>query len=507
MKQAVVVGAGFGGIAAALRMRAKGYAVTLLDKQGQLGGRARTFEKEGYLFDAGPTVVTAPFLFDELFTLFDKYREDYIKFVPVEPWYRFEYPDGDHFNYGGTVEDTLAEIERIAPEDKDGYLRLLSASKDIFDVGFTELADKPFHEFSSMLSQIPNLMRLKSYKSVWQLICDHLKNDKIRQAFSIQPLLVGGNPFDTTCIYNLIHFLEREWGIHFALGGTGAIVKGLEVLMREQGIRIELNQDVTEFVYQNKQVTAVKCANGSEFSCDMLVSNMDPSYLYKKIIPKNKQALSAKIKTATAKHSMGLFVLYFGTDNTYPDVAHHTIWLGKRYRELLNDIFDKKVLADDFSLYVHRPTATDASFAPKGCDSFYVLAPVPNLQGGQDWDEIGDQYAQRILDALDKTMLPGVKEHVTVQFHKAPNDFETDYHAMHGSGFSIAPSLTQSAWFRYHNKAEGLNNVILTGAGTHPGAGMPGVLCSAKVIEHLVEPITEKAPSTTSELNLSHGIR
>lgn len=239
----------------------------------------------------------------------------------------------------------------------------------------------------------------------------------------------------------------------------------------------------------------------------MLVSNMDPSYLYKKVIPKNKQALSAKIKTATAKHSMGLFVLYFGTDNTYPDVAHHTIWLGKRYRELLDDIFDKKVLADDFSLYVHRPTATDASFAPKGCDSFYVLAPVPNLQGGQDWDEIGEQYAQRILDALDKTMLPGVKEHVTVQFHKAPNDFETDYHSMHGSGFSIAPSLTQSAWFRYHNKAEGLNNVILTGAGTHPGAGMPGVLCSAKVIEHLVEPITEKVPSTTPELSLSHGIR
>ena len=507
MNNALVVGAGFGGIAAALRMRAKGYNVTLVDKQKQLGGRARTFEKDGYMFDAGPTVVTAPFLFDELFSLFDKRREDYIEFVPVEPWYRFEYPDGDHFNYGGTVADTLAEIERIAPEDKAGYLELLKASKAIFDVGFTELADKPFHNFTDMVAQIPQLVKLKSHKTVWQLICSHLKSDKIRQAFSIQPLLVGGNPFDTTCIYNLIHFLEREWGIHFAMGGTGAIVKGLEQLMREEGINIELGYDVTEFEYNDKKVKAAVCASGKRFPCDMLVSNMDPSYLYSKVIPDYKQSISAKLKTKFSKHSMGLFVLYFGTDNTYEDVAHHTIWLGQRYRELLHDIFEKKILADDFSLYVHRPTATDKSFAPKGCDSFYVLAPVPNLQGGQNWDELGEAYAQKIIDALDSSMLPGLKEHLTVQFHMAPNDFASDYNSLHGAGFSIAPSLTQSAWFRYHNKAEGLDNVILTGAGTHPGAGMPGVLCSAKVIEHLVEPVHSEAVATELPMDYSHGIQ
>jgi phytoene desaturase len=505
MSHALVVGAGLGGIAAALRMRAKVYAVTLVDKQYKLVGRARTFEQDGYLFDAGPTVVTAPFLFDELFELFGKKREDYIQFVPVEPWYRFEYPDGDYFNYGGTVEDTLAEIERIAPEDKNGYLNLLKASQAIFDVGFTELADKPFHEFTAMLAQVPHLVRLKSHKSVWQLICSHLKSDKLRQAFSIQPLLVGGNPFDTTCIYNLIHFLEREWGIHFAMGGTGAIVKGLETLMLEEGIKIELNQDITDFEYRDKKVTAAYARKGKRIPCDMLVSNMDPSYLYSKVIPKYKQSLSARIKTKTAKHSMGLFVLYFGTDKTYSNVAHHTIWLGKRYRELLNDIFDKKILADDFSLYVHRPTATDKSFAPDGCESFYVLAPVPNLQGGQDWDEIGEAYADKILEALDKSMLPGVKAHTTVKFHMTPKEFASDYHSVHGAGFSIAPSLTQSAWFRYHNKAEGLDNVILTGAGTHPGAGMPGVLCSAKVIEHLVTPVTARDLANERDLDIVHG--
>lgn len=485
-QSAIVIGAGFGGIAAALRMRAKGYQVTLLDKGTQLGGRAQVFQRDGFTFDAGPTVVTAPFLFDELFELFQKKREDYVEFVPLEPWYRFVYPDNSHFDYGGTVEDTIAEIRRVAPEDEQGYLSLLKASEEIFDVGFTQLADEPFNEFSKMVKQIPHLLRLNSHKTVWQLVCKYLQSEKLRQAFSIQPLLVGGNPFDTTCIYNLIHFLEREWGIHFAMGGTGAIVNALEKLMREEGIEIITQAHVTGLTYQGQRVTGVDTADGEHFSADVVVSNMDPSHLYRKVIPQQKQHIMTRVKTATAKHSMGLFVLYFGTDKQYDDVVHHTIWLGKRYKPLLDDIFNKQILAEDFSLYLHRPTATDPSFAPKGCDSFYVLSPVPNMAAQIDWEKQGQEYADKVIAALEASIMPGLSQHLKVQFHMTPADFVEQYDTHLGTGFSIAPTLTQSAWFRYHNKAEGFDNLYLVGAGTHPGAGMPGVLCSAKVLDKLI---------------------
>ena len=486
MAKAVVIGAGFGGIAAALRLRAKGYDVTLIDRGNQLGGRAKVFKRNGFIFDAGPTVITAPFLFDELFALFKKKTEDYVKIVPVEPWYRFYYQDGSVFNYGGTLQNTLDEIEKLSPPDVEGYKKLLRTSEAIFDVGFTQLADKPFHNLLSMLKQIPNLLRLGSYRTVWQLIAKHLKHEKLRQAFSIQPLLVGGNPFATTSIYNLIHFLERKWGIHFAMGGTGAVVNGLEKLMREEGIDIQLNKTAKNFECKDNRVQGVTFEDGSSIECDVVVSNADPTFLYNKMLGKQEQRLTAKVKTKHAKFSMGLFVLYFGTTKKFDDVAHHTIWLGKRYKSLLCDIFDKKVLADDFSLYVHRPTATDPSMAPQDCDSFYVLSPVPNLQGNVDWDSEADNYADKIITALDSTMMPGLKDAVVEQFHMTPKDFKHEYCSTHGAGFSIAPTLTQSAWFRFHNKSEGPDNLYLVGAGSHPGAGMPGVLCSAKVLEHIV---------------------
>jgi phytoene desaturase len=486
MSDVLVVGAGFGGIAAALRMRAKGYSVTVIDRGDQLGGRAQVFERNGFVFDAGPTVITAPFLFDELFGLFGKRTSDYVKIVPVEPWYRFYYDDGSVFNYGGTTEDTLKEIAKISPGDVDGYKRLLRTSEAIFNVGFTQLADKPFHNLFSMLKQIPNLIRLGSYRTVWQLIAAHLKHEKLRQAFSIQPLLVGGNPFATTSIYNLIHFLERKWGIHFAIGGTGAVVDGLERLMKEQGIEIRLNETVKQLITQNNKVVGVELESGEQISCTMAISNADPTHLYGKMLSRKSQRLSAKLKTQHSSFSMGLFVLYFGTRRTFSDVAHHTIWLGKRYKELLSDIFDNKILANDFSLYVHRPTATDPDMAPEGCDSFYVLSPVPNLQADIDWSTEGGKYAEKIIDALDKTMMPGVRTAIVEQFHMTPADFEKDYCSTHGAGFSIAPTLMQSAWFRFHNKSEGPENLYLVGAGTHPGAGVPGVLSSAKVLEHLI---------------------
>jgi phytoene desaturase len=490
MKKVVVIGGGFGGIASALRLKAKGYDVVLIDQRERLGGRAQQYRKEGFVFDAGPTVVTAPFLLEELYSLFNKTLSDYIDLVPVEPWYRFVYPDGSHFDYGGTIEETLARIKEIEPDDAQGYQSLLAQSESIFDVGFTQLSDKPFHKITTMLAQVPALIKLKCYRTVWQMVSAYLKSDKLRQAFSIQPLLVGGNPFATTSIYSLIHFLERKWGVHFAMGGTGAIVDGLEKLMQEEGIKVVLNTSVTGLTINANKVTEVQCDNGS-FECDKLVSNIDPKFLYQHLIPEQNQRLSAKIKTKHAKLSMGLFVLHFGTTKKYPGVVHHTIWLGKRYEALLSDIFDKQVLADDFSLYLHRPTATDPSMAPEGCDSFYVLAPVPNNQSGIDWSLQKEEYGNKIIQALEKTIMPDLSSHIVHQFAKTPTDFEHDFSSVYGSGFSIAPSFQQSAWFRFHNKAEGPKNLFLCGAGTHPGAGLPGVLSSAKVVDRLIPAVPD----------------
>ncbi len=483
---AVVIGAGFGGMAAALRLRAKGYDVTLIDRASRCGGRAQVFERDGFRHDAGPTVITADFLFRELFELFGKRLEDYLTLVPLNPWYRFRFPDGSTFDYGGTVEDTLNEIRKFEPADADGYLKLLKHSEKLFDAGFTRLADRPFHNPLTMIGQIPALVRLKSHNTVWQMICKHLKNEKIRQAFSIQPLLVGGSPFDTTSIYGLIHYLERKWGVYFAMGGTGAIVDALHRLMDEEGIEVRLNTTVEKIETADGRVSAVRLEGGEVVPAEVIVSNADPLYLYRHLLGSGDSQWSARVKARYMRKSMGLYVLYFGTRKKYSDVAHHTIWLGARYKALLDEIFKKKHLADDFSLYVHRPTATDSSFAPEGCDSFYVLCPVPNLDADIDWDFEGPRLQQRIVEALEQTMLPGLRESITAEFYMTPQDFKHDYLSEAGAGFSVAPHFTQSAWFRFHNRAEGPDGLYLVGAGTHPGAGMPGVLCSAKVIERLV---------------------
>lgn len=487
-RQAIVVGSGFGGMAAALRLRAKGYRVKVFDRARRLGGRAQVFERGGFRHDAGPTVITAPFLFDELFELFGQKRSDHVDFVELDPWYRFVFPDGESFNYGGTLEATLAEIERFNGNDAQNYLDLVEASRKIFDVGFSQLADQPFHSFTSMIRQIPNLARLRAYRSVWDLVSGHLEDDRLRQAFSIQPLLVGGNPFATTSIYSLIHFLERRWGIHFAMGGTGALVDALGRLMRQQGIDIHLETTIREITVDGDTATGVMLEDGTTVSADLVVSNVDPAHLYGSMIPRSAQSHTVRAKRKMASYSMGLFVLFFGTTRTYDDVAHHTIWLGRRYRSLLEDIFERKLLAEDFSLYVHRPTATDASFAPEGCDSFYVLAPVPNLQANIDWSTEGPALQARIVKALDASLLPGLASSMVEDFFMTPEDFQSDYLSVEGAGFSVAPLLRQSAWFRFHNRAEGLRQLYLVGAGTHPGAGLPGVLSSAKVLDRMVPP-------------------
>jgi len=484
--KAIVVGAGFGGIAAALRLRSKGYEVSLIDRCAGLGGRAQVFERNGFKHDAGPTVITAPFLFEELFALFGEKFEDHVKLVPLTPWYRFHFSDNTQFDYGGTLDETLAEIARIEPDDCAGYRSLLVQSEKIFKVGFVQLSAAPFHRFGVMLRQIPALLRLRCQDTVWQLVSRHLKSPKLRQAFSIQPLLVGGNPFDTTSIYGLIHYLERAYGVHFAMGGTAAITSALGALMVRQGIRLQLGTTVRSIDIEDGVASGVTLEDGSSITADVIVSNADPAHLYSAMIKPDDQAPSARLKLAAAEFSMGLFVLYFGTTRQYPDVAHHTIWLGERYRELLTDIFHHKELSEDFSLYLHRPTATDASFAPAGCDSFYVLCPVPNLRGAIDWAVQGPRLQSRIVAALEATILPGLSDCMTSDFTMTPENFRSDYLSAHGAGFSVAPLFRQSAWFRFHNRAEGIRNLYLVGAGTHPGAGLPGVLCSAKVLDALI---------------------
>jgi len=483
--RSIVIGGGFGGMAASLRLRARGHSVVLIDRCNHLGGRAQVFVKDGFRHDAGPTVITAPFLFDELFALFGKRREDYIEFIPLKVWYQFYFPDGTSFNYGGTLEDTLREIERINPRDVQGYKDLLEQSRKIFEIGFAKLADQPFHSFWTLLAQVPSLIRLGCYRTVWQLVCRHLQHDHLRRAFSIQPLLVGGNPFETTCIYSLIHFLERKWGVFFAKGGTGAIVNGLEKLMREEGIEILTGRTVERIEVRERRATGVFLDNGTFIKADTLVSNADPLHLYRKLLPPAACSRLFQIKQKRMNASMGLFVLFFGTARTYPKVEHHTIWFGERYKELIHEIFHGSGLPKDFSLYLHRPTATDPGFAPAGCDSFYVLAPVPNLKAQIDWEQEGPKLRDRIVEALDQTILPGLHSSIRSDFFMTPQDFKHNYLSHLGSGFSVAPVFSQSAWFRFHNRSEVLDNLYLVGAGTHPGAGVPGVLCSAKVLDRI----------------------
>lgn len=488
MSRTVVIGGGFGGIAAALRMRRRGDSVTLIDRCPRLGGRAQVFERNGFRHDAGPTVITAPFLFDELFALFGRRREDYVEFIPLDPWYRFHFADGSTMDYGPSMEKTLSEIRRFEPSDAEGYERLLAHSRKIFDIGFTELSDQPFDRVGTMLRQIPDLLRLGSYRTVWQLVSKYLKNDYMRQAFSIHPLLVGGNPFETTSIYCLIHYLERKWGIYFARGGTGALVASLHQLLEEVGVDVRLGTTVDKILVRNHVADGVLLENGETVSADTVISNVDPMHLYGKLLDSSERRYSATLKYKRAKLSMGLFVLYFGTSCTYPEVAHHTIWLGKRYRSLLRDIFHGDTLPEDFSLYVHRPTATDASFAPPGCDSYYVLAPVPHLGAKIDWESEGPLLQERIVKALDATLLPGLCDTIREPFYMTPKGFAEDYLSYNGAGFSVSPIFQQSAWFRFHNKAEGPRNLYLVGAGTHPGAGVPGVLSSAKVLDKSFSP-------------------
>jgi phytoene desaturase len=484
--KALVLGAGFGGIAAALRLRKKGFEVLLVDRQDQLGGRGTVYKRKGFTFDAGPTVITAPFLLDELFCLFGKSMQNYINLVPVDPWYLIRFDDGSTFRYGGTIEQTMSEIKKFCPEDCLGYEELLKKCRQIFNVGFLDLGDQPFSTLSSMLSIAPQMIKLSSFLTVHQLVARYIKNEKLRQVFTFHPLLVGGNPFSTTSIYTLIHHLEREYGVWYAIGGTGAIVNALGRLMDEEGILVQLGTTITKIVTKSGRAIGVESEVGEFIAADVVVANADAPFVYKNLLEKSVRRKWTDKRIEGMKYSMGLFVLYFGTDKQYPDLAHHSILLGKRYRELLEDIFDKKILADDFSLYLHAPTRSDPGMAPSGHECFYVLAPVPNLQGKVDWENEGEKFANRILEFLENSILPDLKDHIVEKFFVTPLHFRDNLLSHHGAAFSIQPTLNQSAYFRFHNKSEDVENLYFVGAGTHPGAGLPGVLQSAKVLDRIL---------------------
>jgi len=484
--RAVVIGSGFGGLAAAVRLGARGYDVTVCEKLDKPGGRAYVYEQDGFVFDAGPTIVTAPFLLEELWELCGRKMADDVDLRAINPFYRIRFDDGSHFDYSGDDEAMKAEIARFNPDDVAGYERFLKASSMLYDIGFDQLLTESFDSFGKMTRVLPQLLRSQFYRSVYSLVSRYIKHPKLKMVFSFHPLLVGGNPFTTTAVYALIAQLERRHGVHFAMGGTGSLVKGLVKLIESQGNTIRCNAAVKQICVDNGRAVGVELESGVTLDADVVVSNADSAATYRYLVPEADSKRWNARKLDKSRYSMSLFVWYFGTDRRYEDVPHHMILLGPRYKALLEDIFDSKRLADDFSLYLHRPTATDPSLAPAGCDTFYVLSPVPNLDGETDWEHAAETYRQRIAAALDETVLPGLEQHTVTSRLLTPIDFRDRLFSYKGAAFGLQPILMQTAWFRPHNRSEDIEGLYLVGAGTHPGAGMPGVISSAKVLDDVV---------------------
>ena len=483
MKKIIVIGSGFGGLSIASRLRSNGFDITLIEKQPDLGGRARTFFHEGYKYDAGPTVITAPYLIDELFSLHSEKLSDYVNLLPVKPWYRFLFDNGEYLDYGDKLSTTIKEIKsKYGNDNAKSYIKLLKHSKRIFNKAFTELSDEPFESVGSMIKHLPELVRIRFDRSVYRAVDKYIGNVNLNQALSMHPLLVGGNPYSTTSIYLLIQYLEWKWGVFYAEGGTGKIVDALEKLLDTKEVEIKKNTEVRKIILKNKKVVGVDTTEGL-INCDAVVCNSDPTYTYNKLLGYKPNKFSNNFNL---KHSMSLFVLYFSTKRIYKDVKHHTIIFSKRHYELLNDIFNKKVFVNDPSLYLHRPGATDPSMIQNNNDTFYVLAPVPNNLSNINWNERGEELSSIIISTLEDKLIPELSKNIVDSFYVTPDYFENELNTYAGSGFGIQPIFTQSAYFRYGNKAKETKGLYFVGASTHPGAGVPGVLSTSKVTEKLI---------------------
>jgi phytoene desaturase len=488
-KKIIVIGSGFGGLGAAVRLAARGHDVELFEKRDKLGGRAYVYERDGFTFDGGPTVITAPFLFDDIWELAGRKREDYFTLTPCDPFYRLYNHEGRPFDYNGDHEFITEQIRQISPEDVEGYTRFIESTKEIFETGMA-LIDKPFLHVTDMLRVAPDLVRLQSYRSVYGYVSKFVKDEFLRRSFSFHPLLIGGNPLNAASLYVLIHYLEREWGVHYAMGGTGSIVNAFGRLFEELGGQVHLETEVDEIVVKNGKAVGVRLADGSEYAADAVVSNADVAWTYLNMVAPEHRKKNTNRRIERMKYSMSLFVIYFGTKRRYNDtgLAHHNIIFSERYKELLQDIFANKGLPEDFSLYLHMPTKTDPSLAPEGHEAFYVLSPVPHLGSDIDWTQQAKPYRDTIIQFLEDNYLPDLQENIVVEHYIDPLHFRDTLNSYLGSAFSVQPVLLQSAWFRPHNESEDIGNLYFAGAGTHPGAGLPGVLSSAKIVDDLIGP-------------------
>ena len=480
---ALVIGSGFGGLAAAVRLCAKGWRVQVLEKLNEPGGRARVMHIEGYTFDAGPTIITVPFLLDELWNLAGRQLADDIELRVLDPFYRIRFDDGDHFDYSGDPERMRDEVLRIDPTAGPGYTAFMAEADLCYQLGFEALGCQSFVGMGDLFKAVPAMIRMKGWRSLHTMVATHIKHPKLRQALSLQSLLIGGNPFSVTCVFSLINALERRFGVHWAMGGTGALVSGLVDLIEDMGGSLRTGAEVSRIEVNQGRATGVTLATGETIPADIVVCNADTAWTYKNLIAPQHRKVWTNAKVEKGRYSMGLFVWYFGTNKRFDDVPHHMMLLGPRYKALLTDIFKNHHLSEDFSLYLHRPTATEPAMAPVGCDTFYVLAPVPNLQSGTDWAAHAEPYRAAIAKALEETVLPDLSEHLTVSFMTTPQDFHDNLLSYQGAAFGLEPIVLQSAWFRPHNLSEDIHNLFMVGASTHPGAGIPGVLMSAKALE------------------------
>ncbi len=486
-KKAVVIGSGFGGLAAGIRLQVMGFETTIIEKLDKPGGRAYVWEQDGFKFDAGPTVVTAPHCLEELYKLAKKNMKDYVQLMPVDPMYRLLWEDKTVFDYTGVEKDLLENIERLAPDDVEGYSKFQKYATKVFEKGYLQLGHVPFLKIRDMLAVAPDLIKLKAHRSVYSIVSKYIKEPKLRQAFSFNSLLIGGNPFIASAIYTLIHPLEKKWGAWFPKGGMHALIRGLAKLFQDCGGTIHLSTPVDSIETTNGKVTGVKSSDGKFFPADVVVSNADITHTYTHLLKNEPKAKSSARAVLRKRHSPSLFLVYFGTNKSFDNLLMHNVMFGKRYKELLKDIFDNGKLADDFSLYLHAPSVADPSLAPAGCHSFYALAPVPNqVKAKINWEKEAPIYRDKIINYLEKNYMPGLKESIVTEKVFTPDDFTTRLHAYAGSAFSLEPILTQSAWFRTHNRDKNVEGLYFCGAGTHPGAGIPGVVGSGKATADVI---------------------
>lgn len=486
-KSAIVIGAGFGGLALAIRLQAAGVRTTLLERRDKPGGRAYVYKDEGFTFDAGPTVITDPSAIEALFEVSGKRLEDYVELLPVDPFYRLCWEDGTVFNYNNDQALLERQIQALDPADVDGYRRFLDYSRAVFDEGYVKLGAVPFLSLRDMLQAGPQLMRLQAWRSVYGMVSRFIRNDKLRQAFSFHALLVGGNPFATSSIYTLIHALERQWGVWFPKGGTGALIDGMVRLFQDLGGELALNADVAALETQGDRLTGVRTHDGRHWQADAVASNADVVHTYQHLLGHHPRGRAEGQRLQGKRFSNSLFVIHFGLSRPQPQLEHHTVCFGARYKGLIDTIFNGPDLAEDFSLYLHSPCATDPSLAPPGCSAHYVLAPVPHLGNAEvDWSVEGPAYRDRIFDYLERHYMPGLRRDLVTSRIFTPLDFRDTLNAHLGSAFSLEPVLQQSAWFRPHNRDARVENLYLVGAGTHPGAGVPGVIASAKATAGLM---------------------